>query len=80
MDGHNHCLPFYSKWIEETLRGDTAYYRANHLAFKPWQQHLRELDRERRPGDRRLLYVRLAGMPVLRMRLPRWVSVHMVTF
>ena len=79
MDGHNHCLPLYSKLIEESLNGShAAYYRADYLAFNPWKQHLKELNRERRPRPCRLLYVKLAGIPVLRVRLPTWVSVQMV--
>ena len=80
MDGHNRCLPLYSKLIEESLSGgETAYYRAAYLAYNPWKQRLKERDSERRPGRCRLLYVKLAGLPVLRVRVPRWVSVHMVT-
>lgn len=78
MDIYNHCSTLYSKLIEESVRGGEAYYRPDHLASNPWNGQLRELNRKTQPRPSWLLCVKLAGLPVMRIRLPRWVTVRMM--
>ena len=70
MDAANCYL--YSKFIEETVRGGSDHYRSAGYASSLWAQHPDELDR---PKSYRLLCIKFAWLPVVRIRLPRWVSV-----
>ena len=75
MNNFNQYL--YDKIVEESVRGSGTCYRPAHLAASPWIGRRDYLQPER--GTRRcLLCVRFAGMPVVRIRLPRWVSVSYV--
>lgn|GEM_PF-5610849 len=77
MDTSNYLL--HCRLIEESMSGtETAFYRPAHFVFDPWKQRLAELNHHSRRGPCRLLCVKLVGLPALRIRLPRWVSVQVV--
>lgn len=78
-DNQHLCLSgyLYGKFIEEVVGGRQAYYRPAHLAPNQWAYHLNEL-REGRSRPCYLLCVKLAGLAVVRVRLPSWVSVRVM--
>lgn len=77
MDTSNYLL--HCRFIQESVASaETAYYRPAHLAFDPSKQRLAELNQRTGRGPCRLLCVKLVGLPALRIRLPRWVSVQVV--
>ena len=81
MDWSNNYvnLPGYlDKFIEETVGSGTAYYRPAHLAPNRWAYQIDNHDPKRKPKPSYFICVKLAGPTVLRIRLPRWVSVRVV--
>ncbi len=68
----------YSMFIEEAVRGGQANYRPSHMAFNPWMQHINDISHHPKPRPYWLLSVKLAGRPVVRIKLPKWVSVRVV--
>ena len=69
-----------SKQIEETVGSGKAYYRPAHLAHDKWGHELKSINHKQPSRPYYLLSVRLAGLPVLHVRLPEWVTVRSVLF
>ena len=76
MDISNQNLTLYTKFIEEAVRGGQTYYRPSHMVPNYWGRQLAYIEQTTQPRRYYLLSVKLAGLPVLRVRLPRWASVH----
>ncbi len=68
----------YGKFIEEAVGNGKAYYHPTFFAPDSCVQYPCSVEGEGRSRPRYLLCVKLAGVPVLHIRLPRWVSVRLV--
>ncbi len=79
-DNHHASLSGYlhDKFIEEVVGSGTAYYRPAHLAQNRSAYQLNNPDHERKSRPSYFICVKLAGPAVVRIRLPRWVSVRVV--
>ena len=69
----------YEKIIQEAVHGGQAYYRPAHFAASAQAWRRGKLDREGKGRSHRLMSVKVGVLPPMRVRLPRWVSVHMVS-
>ena len=66
------------KYIEEAVSNGSAYYRPSYLVADRWAYELRKPDPEKRVKPSYFICFRLAGADVVRIRLPRWVSVRVM--
>ncbi len=82
MDWSNHYASLsgypYDKFIEETVGSNTAYYRPAHLAPDRWAYQINNPDPDRKTKPSYFICVKLAGPNVVRIKLPRWVSVRVL--
>ena len=76
MDISNQNQILYAKFIEETIRGGQTYYRPYNIVRSCWSRQLGHIEQATQPRRYYLLSVKLAGLPALRIKLPRWASVH----
>lgn len=76
MDISNQNPTLYIKLIEETIRGEQTRYRSSHIVPSHWDNQRVHIDQPTQPRRYYLLSVKLAGLPALRVKLPRWATVH----
>ena len=76
MDISNQNQILYAKFIEEAVRGGQSYYSPSNIVPNYWGRQLAHIEEATQPRRYYLLSVKLAGLPTLRVKLPKWASVH----
>lgn len=78
--GNSICLEGYlnSKLIEEAIGSGATNYRPAHLARSRWCVQASRFSGDERPRRGYLLCIKLAGLPAVHLRVPRWVSLRLV--
>jgi hypothetical protein len=69
----------YGKFIEEAVSNGPAFYRPSYLVANRWAYELKKPNLEKKDKPSYFICVKLAGAAVVRIRLPRWVSVHVMS-
>ena len=76
MDISNQNPILYARLIEDTVKGVVSHYRPADLVADYQARRLADTGQERQPRRYYLLSVKLAGLPTLRVKLPKWATVH----